>query len=303
MGHHQPYFGAGVPSSQHHAGADQAISQAARGRSSTRPSKWQETRSALLSPTISLTALSGSFLLQFIAVLGASPSSHPTKLAGSLACSAAVFALQVRNSSPRAVSWSARCRIAIITAEAIGTYLPALAFSVIWPGMAGFLADSVLLLMQARKGWIVFMAVVMSTVAAAIPLRLGAYSAALDTVASLATGLAAFGLFRLAAIVRQAYAVQAELVQLAAIRDRARFTRDLHGLLGRHRPGDRPARGGDQDTPAQHRTKLLHILRAGPATSLRWTRLTTECRGPRRLTASAVAWRTWRNGWKQTRAR
>jgi two-component system sensor histidine kinase DesK len=66
--------------------------------------------------------------------------------------------------------------------------------------MVGFLGGSVLLLVPGRKGWIGFTAVVMAIVAAAIPLRLGAYSAALDTVASLATGLAAFGLSRLAAI-------------------------------------------------------------------------------------------------------
>jgi hypothetical protein len=164
----------------HHARADQAISQAAIEHSPTKPSTWQGPRSARLSPTISRTV-------------------HPIKLADSPACPAAVFALQVRNSSPGAGSWSARRRIAIITAEAIA-HLLALAFSAILPVMAGFL-------------------------------------------------------FRLAAIVRQAYAAPAELVRLAAIRERARFARDLHDPLGRLGP----ARGGDHHAPAQHRTELLYI--------------------------------------------
>jgi hypothetical protein len=125
---------------------------------------------------------------------------HPIKLAGSPAGPAAVFGVQVRNSSPGAGSWSARRRIAIITAGATDAYLLALAVSAIVPGMAGFL-------------------------------------------------------FRLAAIVRQAYAVQAELVRLAAIRERARFASDLQDPLGRLGP----APGGDHHAPAQHRTKLLYI--------------------------------------------
>ena len=67
-------------------------------------------------------------------------------------------------------------------------------------------------------------------------------------------GMAGF-LFRLAAIVRQAYAVQAQLVRLAAIRERAPFAADSHDPLGRLGP----APGRDHRAPAQHRTKLLYI--------------------------------------------
>src|SRR5258708_4466029 len=154
MAHHKPGFSAEVPSSQDHTGANQGISRAARKCFPAKPSKWP-TRGAPLSPTNPLIALSGLYLLQLIAVLGASGPAHPIKLAGGLACSAAVFALQVRNSCPRAVSWSARRRIALIIAQAIATYLPTLAFSLIWPGMAGVLAGSVLLLVPDREGWLV----------------------------------------------------------------------------------------------------------------------------------------------------
>jgi two-component system sensor histidine kinase DesK len=179
-----------------------------------------------------LTSLSALFALQITLIAAAAGTSHSLRLAGALASAAAVFALQLGSSSASAEHWRARQRGAMIVGQAAASYLPLLAFGIMWTGMTGFLAGSVLLLIPGWKAWVPFTAVALSMLAVAIVARPGAYDIALAVIGDLAVGIVVFGLSRMAALVKHAGAMHQEIAQLAVIRERTRFSQDLHDLLG-----------------------------------------------------------------------
>jgi len=179
-----------------------------------------------------LTSLSALFGLQITLIVQVAGMSHPFRLAGALVSAAAVFALQLGSSSANAERWRARQRGAMVVGQAAASYLPLLALGIMWTGMTGFLAGSVLLLMPGWKAWVPFTAVALSMLAAAIVARTGAYDIALAVTGDLVMGIVVFGLSRLEALVRHADVMHQEIAQLAVIRERARFSQDLHDLLG-----------------------------------------------------------------------
>src|ERR1700753_265793 len=100
--------------------------------------------------TILLTSLTGLFTVQVTSIVKEVALSHPFQLAGTLAAAAVAFALLLRNCSPAAERWPGWATGAVGVTQGIVTYLPLLAFGVIWPGMTSFLVGSVLLL---GPGW------------------------------------------------------------------------------------------------------------------------------------------------------
>ncbi len=185
-----------------------------------------------LAYAILLTSLSALFALQVTLIVQVAGASHPFRLAGALASAAAVFALHLGSSSSNAERWRARRRGAVVVGQAAASYLPLLAFGLMWTGMTGFLAGSILLLMPGWKAWVPFTAVALSMLAAAIVARPGAYDIALAVAGNLVMGIVVFGLARLVALVRHADVMHQEIAQLAVIRERTRFSQDLHDLLG-----------------------------------------------------------------------
>jgi two-component system, NarL family, sensor histidine kinase DesK len=151
---------------------------------------------------------------------------------------AASMVLQLRH------SWAARqgrrprawpVTLGLQAAVAYAFFLPPLyAFFTLTP----FLAGSVLLLVPGRWRWAGYAAVVVSWPALYATVPWGAASArgALTTVyeaGSIAgTGLLVYGLSRLAGMAAELEAVRAELVRMAAVRERLRVARDVHDLLG-----------------------------------------------------------------------
>jgi two-component system, NarL family, sensor histidine kinase DesK len=153
------------------------------------------------------------------------------KLTVSLAAVTALALLQGRHLGEMA-STPAWLRLGVLTAEGLVTYLPLLMAGVAWPGMGGFLAASALLAVRGGTGWALFTAVIVSMFAATMAMGLGIRGADFATVASLAVGLTISGVYRLSTLVRQMHGGRAEVAQLAVVRERLRFARDLHDLLG-----------------------------------------------------------------------
>ncbi|MHA6763627.1 sensor histidine kinase [Streptacidiphilus sp. PAMC 29251] len=105
-------------------------------------------------------------------------------------------------------------------------------FGVLWGGMAGFLGASGLLLLPAAPGWSVFAAV---AAVAAVSGPLQHWSPAdcvYIVISTVITSLMVFGLTRLSQLVTQVQATRTQLARLAVTRERLRFSRDLHDLLG-----------------------------------------------------------------------
>jgi two-component system, NarL family, sensor histidine kinase DesK len=184
-----------------------------------------------LARAILLTVLCGFLAVQVIDILTSPIESYGLDLGVGLACVVVVFTLQVFISSSPADK-PAWWRMGMLTAQALVTYLPLIVLGKEWAGMTGFLAGSALLLVSGWAAWALFAAIIGSMLVGPIMLGLGAYSVAYLTVASLDIGLIVFGLSRLSTIVRYVHAARAELAQLAVIRERMRFARDLHDLLG-----------------------------------------------------------------------
>ncbi len=119
-----------------------------------------------------------------------------------------------------------------LAAQAGLVYLPMIRFSDAWAAMPGFLAGSMLLVLPPVLGWIAFCAVVASmgvlqAVFTGPPLDI-VYS----SISTITTGFVVYGLSRLAALVVELHAARAEMAKMAVVRERLRFARDLHDLLG-----------------------------------------------------------------------
>jgi two-component system sensor histidine kinase DesK len=158
--------------------------------------------------------------------------SHAGELAVAYTGLAAILVLQVFNSSFAAARWPAWRRWAMLAAQAAATYVPLLIVGQDWVDLAGFLAGSLLLLVPGPAGWALYGAVVVSSGIYTPLLGLGAYWGAAVMASTLATGLFVFGLSRLSLVIRYLHAARGELAQLAIVRERVRFARDLHDLLG-----------------------------------------------------------------------
>lgn len=179
---------------------------------------------------ILLASLSGLLGVEAISIVSSVALS--LQFAAAAASATAAFALHLRNCSPGAARWSARQRGAMLLGQGAATYLPLLAYGIMWAGMTGFFAGSVLLLVTGWKAWVPFAAIALSALAAAATTRQGSLEIAFLAISGPAFGLVVFGLSRLTLLLRQAHITHAQISQLAALKERTRFAMDLHDLLG-----------------------------------------------------------------------
>jgi two-component system, NarL family, sensor histidine kinase DesK len=143
-----------------------------------------------------------------------------------------LFGLQLCIAWRGAARWPRRRRLGALLALAALTYLPLAALGVAWPGMAGFLAGSILILRPASTSWVLFTVVVASMLAAPLGLGMGARDAAYLMTASLSSGLTVFAVYQLRLVAKRKQGESAQLAQLTAVRERERFSMDLHDILG-----------------------------------------------------------------------
>lgn len=150
----------------------------------------------------------------------------------SLVCLILIFLLQLRHSRPGARRASARRRTATLSAQALLTYLPIMVFHSQWGAMAGFLAGSLLLLLPGRWAWPAYGFVGLTMV---IPPTLDGLSVPEIVYlcqSTLLTGLVVFGLSRMSELVQALHETRGQLAGMAVTKERLRFARDLHDLLG-----------------------------------------------------------------------
>jgi two-component system sensor histidine kinase DesK len=185
-----------------------------------------------LARAILVTVLCGYLVVELLNVVTPPLPAHGTTVV--VGCTAVVllFILQLFNSSPGAGRWPMRRRVAMLLAQAVVTYLPLLVVNVLWAGMSGFLAGSILLLVPGRIRWALFAAVAVSMLAVALGFGVGLASVAYFVISPINLGLVVFGLTRLGDVIRYVHATRGELAQMAIANERMRFARDLHDLLG-----------------------------------------------------------------------
>lgn len=109
-----------------------------------------------------------------------------------------------------------------------------------WRGLPGILGGSLLLLLRPAVGALLFVAVILSvgwvaataTSAAGVPPSGALFVAVFESVTTLMSGLAVYGLTRLAEQVRALHQTRDDLARLAVADQRLRFAQDLQDLLG-----------------------------------------------------------------------
>jgi signal transduction histidine kinase len=119
-----------------------------------------------------------------------------------------------------------------LAAQACLVYLPILVFGQAWVGMPGFLAGSVLIVLRPVAAWASFCTIVASMGAAQLLFTGAPIDILYTAISTVTTGLVVYGLSRLTALVVEVQATRAEIARMAVLRERLRFARDLHDLLG-----------------------------------------------------------------------
>ncbi|WEH39066.1 histidine kinase [Streptomyces sp. AM 2-1-1] len=206
----------------------------ARRTAATGTQQWAAVSSAAPSPAIASVLLGvvflGYLLMQMVNIFEVSPGN------GELVCSLAVppllVTLQYVHSAPRAQALRRRVAPWSLIAQAVLTFVPLTAFGWHWGGMAGFLAGSLLLSLTPRTGWTMYGLTVAAVVLVSARQDLGFVNVVYMGVSTALTGLVLFSLARLAALSAAIHESRDELARMAVARERLRFARDLHDLLG-----------------------------------------------------------------------
>ncbi|MEU6076615.1 histidine kinase [Micromonospora sp. NPDC047074] len=120
----------------------------------------------------------------------------------------------------------------VLAIQAALVYLPILIFGQAWVGMPGFLAGSVLLVLPTVAAWVTFSLVVLSMAVAQWLFTQAPVDMLYTSISTVTTGLVVYGLSRLTALVVEVQESRAEIARMAVLRERLRFARDLHDLLG-----------------------------------------------------------------------
>lgn len=144
-----------------------------------------------------------------------------------------LLSIQVLWTSRRAGELSPLLRHAALFAQACLVYLPLLQFRESWVGLPGFLAGSALVVLRPLYGWLTAGFVVLSmafTQAAFSPAQIEPI--VYITLSTTLTALLVYGLTWLSTLVAQLHSAREELAKMAVARERLRFARDLHDLLG-----------------------------------------------------------------------
>lgn len=204
------------------AGPDTPVSSAGRPPGSP----WRPRASSHL-------VLAGLFATELAGIFAAPIRRHGLALGLALITAGLVFALQLCVAWRGAAGWSPWRRLWVLAAMGALTYLPLAAPGVTtWPGMAGFFAGSIVLLWRARTSWLMFALVIAGMFVAALGLGIDVSDAFYLMFASLSGGLTVFAVYQLRRASMREHGAGAQLAQLTSARERERFSRDLHDILG-----------------------------------------------------------------------
>lgn len=184
----------------------------------------------LLANTILITVSVGFCVVSSIGIV--TRQNDAWAIAISFVYTAALLVLQLAyfsryKPSPRP-PWS----YVALVGQAGLVYLPLLQYGEAWVSRPGFLAGSVLLVLRPAVAMPMFALIVASMGWVQGELSGSANDIAYTSVSTIITGLVVFGLTRLTNLVTELHAAREELAQLAVAKERLRFARDLHDLLG-----------------------------------------------------------------------
>ncbi|MEU9360185.1 histidine kinase [Streptomyces sp. NPDC048301] len=172
----------------------------------------------------------GYLLMQVVNVVEAAPGR--AELRASLAVPPLLAALQYVHFAPHLGRLRARLFPWSLMVQAVITLVPISLFGWHWGGMAGFLAGSFLLCLPRVAGWALYALTTAAVMMISASQELGIVDVVYMGVSTALTGLVLFGMARLAMLATAIHDSRGELARMAVARERLRFARDLHDLLG-----------------------------------------------------------------------
>ncbi|MFD3333899.1 sensor histidine kinase [Streptomyces sp. NPDC058700] len=202
----------------------------AAGGATASPPDVQDLPAPRLARTVLTVALLG--YLSVTALNLAGEQLHLPQLITSVVCLVLIFCLQLGHSRPGARRAPVRQRATTLSAQALLTYLPIAVFHSQWGAMAGFLAGSLLLLLPSRWGWPAYGLVGLTMLVPPTLDGLSLQETVYLCLSTLLTGLVVFGLSRMTELVLALHETRGQLAGMAVTKERLRFARDLHDLLG-----------------------------------------------------------------------
>jgi two-component system sensor histidine kinase DesK len=176
--------------------------------------------------------MSGLFATQLAGIFAARIPRHGFAIGLALITAGLLFGLQLCIARRGAARWPPRRGLGALLAMGALTYLPLAILRVVWPGMAGFFAGSILVLRPARTSWALFAFVMASMLVAPLGLGKDARDATYLMIASLSSGLTVFAVYQLRLVSKRAQTASGQLAHAASVRERERFSMDLHDILG-----------------------------------------------------------------------
>jgi len=247
---------------------------------------------------VALTVFVTITAIAVVRVIGAHMSVYGEVLGG--VCVVVLLAMQMFWMSRWAAELPAKYRYAALFAEACLVYLPIIQFKQAWQGQPGFLVGALLIALPPLFGWIGSGLVVISLGFMQAALTGAALDIAYIALATILTGVVSYVMAWFVALVNQMQSAREELAELAVARERMRFTRDLHDLLGFNLSAitlkTELALRLVQNQPARARDELVEILQISRQAltdvravtrSYREMSLADECESARLVLAAA----------------
>ncbi|MEV4812059.1 sensor histidine kinase [Micromonospora avicenniae] len=183
-----------------------------------------------LARVVVATVVTGLSLVALLNIIEAAQELHAVVLA--LVSMSGLLSLQLFFLTDRARRLAGPARLGLLVAQSLLGFLPFLVFGQSWVGMPGFVAGSFLLMLAPPRSVVAFAATVFGTMVIQSAMTTEVLLVAYTTVSTVLTGLIVYGLSQMSILVRELHATRTELARLAVIRERLRFSRDLHDLLG-----------------------------------------------------------------------
>lgn len=170
--------------------------------------------------------------LQGIQQLTSPAPTHRFDLALDATAIAVLFVLTVFITLGSTEQWPRWRRLAMLVGTGLVTYFPAVAFGDFFAGMAGYVGGAALILLPGKVAWGTFVGTIGSMVLLGATADLRPSDTAYLACSSAVLGIAVFVVGRLSHVSRYADARSSELAQFTVIKERMRFARDLHDVLG-----------------------------------------------------------------------
>lgn len=192
------------------------------------------TRAAALAPRLTLVVVSVVFAGFVVNALQYVVAQRATfgHIAPAILCLAVMLVLQIGLFNNPAADLRSRRAYVALAIQTVMALAPLALYGGGWTGLQGFLVGDALLVLRPLAGWLVFAVVALANGLVQYKVSSSVLQAVYIVDLTAVIGLVVFGLARLRSLVKELDDTRSRLAGLAVARERLRFARDLHDLLG-----------------------------------------------------------------------